>query len=139
MDDVFAKLEATLKKQDPATGRNLDRKLFDVNEAPHIYEGRLEHVDAILLASLQHAREFLRAFFAWYNTEHHHSGLALLTPHDVHHSHVDERISQRARVLDAAYAAHPERFVRCPPVPRRPPATVWINPPKDPATEETRA
>jgi len=90
-------------------------------------------------ASLQHAREFLRVFFAWYNTEHHHSRLALLTPHDVHHGHVDDRISQRARVLEAAYAAHPERFVSCPPVPRRPPATVWINPPKDPATEETRA
>jgi putative transposase len=91
-------------------------------------------------ASLQHAREFLREFFAWYNTEHHHSGLALLTPHDVHHGLVDERLGQRAQVLDAAYAANPERFVRCPPAPRRPPATVWINPPKDPTTtEETRA
>jgi putative transposase len=91
-------------------------------------------------ASIQHAREFLREFFAWYNTEHHHSGLALLTPHDVHHGLVDERLSHRARVLDAAYAANPERFVSCPPTPRRPPTTVWINPPKDPTTtEETRA
>ena len=56
LDDVFAKLEATLKKQDPATGRNLDRKLFDVNEAPHIYEGRLEHVDAILTGLLKENR-----------------------------------------------------------------------------------
>jgi putative transposase len=91
-------------------------------------------------ASLQHAREFLREFFAWYNTEHHHSRLALLTPHDVHHGLVDERLSQRASVLAAAYAANPERFVRCPPAPHRPPATVWINPPKDPTTtEEARA
>lgn len=91
-------------------------------------------------ASLQHAREFLRAFFAWYNTEHHHSRLALLTPHDVHHGLVDERLSQRARVLEAAYAANPERFVRSAPTPHRPPATVWINPPKDqPDTDDPRA
>lgn len=90
-------------------------------------------------ASLQHSREFLREFFAWYNTEHHHSRLALLTPHDVHHGLVDERLSHRARVLDAAYAANPERFVGRPPAPRRPPTTVWINPPKDSTTtEETR-
>ena len=91
-------------------------------------------------ASIEHARAFLREFFAWYNTEHHHSRLALLTPHDVHHGLVDQRISHRARVLDAAYAATPERFVRRPPAPRRPPETVWINPPKEPcATEEARA
>ena len=91
-------------------------------------------------ASLEHARAFLREFFAWYNTAHHHSRLALLTPHDVHHGLVDQRISQRAAVLDAAYAAKPERFVRRAPTPRRPPETVWINPPKQsPATEEARA
>ena len=91
-------------------------------------------------ASLEHARAFLRQFFAWYNTEHHHSRLALLTPSDVHHGLVDQRIGQRALVLDAAFAARPERFVRRPPTPRRPPETVWINPPKEsPATEEARA
>jgi len=88
-------------------------------------------------ASLEHAREFLREFFAWYNTQHHHSRLALLTPHDVHHDLVDERLARRARVLDAAYAANPERFVHRAPTPRRPPEIVWINPPKpNPATEE---
>ena len=90
-------------------------------------------------ASLDHAREFLREFFAWYNTQYHHSRLALLTPHDVHHGLVDERLAGRARVLDAAYAARPERFVRRAPKPRRPPETVWINPPKPAdATEEAR-
>ena len=44
-------------------------------------------------ASLEHARAFLRDFFAWYNTQHHHDALALLTPHDVHHGLVAERIS----------------------------------------------
>lgn len=91
-------------------------------------------------ASIEHARAFLREFFAWYNTEHHHSRLALLTPSDVHHGLVDQRLGQRALVLDAAYAARPERFVRRPPTPRRPPQTVWINPPKEPpATEEPQA
>jgi putative transposase len=81
-------------------------------------------------ASLEHAREFLRRFFAWYNTEHHHDALALLTPHDVHYGLAPERLAQRARVLDAAYAAHPERFVRRGPKPAALPKAVWINPPK---------
>jgi putative transposase len=90
-------------------------------------------------ASLEHARSFLRAFFTWYNTQHHHDALALLTPHDVHHGLVAERLAQRARVLDAAYAAHPERFVRSAPTPASLPETVWINPPKTPhATEEAQ-
>jgi Integrase core domain len=91
-------------------------------------------------ASLAHARGFLRKFFAWYNTQHRHDALALLTPHDVHHGLVAERLESRARVFDAAYAAHPERFVRSVPVPAAPPKTVWINPPKfPPATEEAQA
>jgi putative transposase len=89
--------------------------------------------------SLEHAREFLRRFFAWYNTEHHHDALALLTPHDVHYGLAPERLAQRARVLDAAYAAHPERFVRRGPKPAALPEAVWINPPKTAdATEEAR-
>ena len=91
-------------------------------------------------ASLAHARAFLRAFFDWYNTQHHHDGLALLTPHDVHHGLVQERLAHRRRILDAAYAAHPERFVRRPPSPAAPPHTVWINPPKQPTpTKEAQA
>lgn len=81
-------------------------------------------------ASLEHARAFLRDFFAWYNTQHHHDSLGLLTPHDVHHGLAAERLAGRARVLDAAYAAHPERFVLRPPSPAKPPEAVWINPPK---------
>lgn len=81
-------------------------------------------------ASLEHARAFLRTFFDWYNTQHHHDSLGLLTPHDVHHGLTAERLAGRARVLDAAYAAHPERFVRRPPTPAAPPDAVWINPPK---------
>jgi len=39
-------------------------------------------------------------------------------------------LQKRQQVLDVAYAAHPERFVKHPPVPAQLPAAVWINPPK---------
>ncbi len=73
-----------------------------------------------------------------YNVEHHHSGLGLLTPHDVHFGLADQRVAARATVLATAYAAHPERFPRGLPRPPARPEAVWINPPKPPAPEETR-
>jgi len=83
-------------------------------------------------ASREHARQHCGSFFPWYNTEHHHVGLGLLTPHDVHHGLAEERIARRTDVLAAAYAAHPERFVRHPPRPFPLPTQVWINPPEVP-------
>lgn len=77
----------------------------------------------------EHARGFSQDFFRWYNFEHHHSSLAMLTPSDVHHGRVSERLDARSRVLEAAYARHPERFVRGLPKPGDPPAAVWINKP----------
>ena len=56
LDDVFAKLEATLRRKDSAAVRNLDRKVFDVNEARHLYEGRLEDVNDIMTALLREDR-----------------------------------------------------------------------------------
>ena len=60
--------------------------------------------------SIQDARAHCHSFFPWYNTEHHHVGLGLLTPADVHHGLAEQRIAARATVLATAYAAHPERF-----------------------------
>jgi len=80
--------------------------------------------------SLEHARSYLTGFFNWYNNEHHHGALALLTPADVHYGRANERIDARAEVLNRAYALHPERFVKAPPRPKRPPKAVYINPPK---------
>jgi len=80
--------------------------------------------------SIQHARSFCQVFFPWYNAEHHHSGIGLLTPHDVHYGLADQRVANRARVLATAYAAHPERFVGGLPQPPARPTEVWINPPK---------
>jgi len=56
LDDVFRKLEATLKRRDGASARNLDRKLFDVNEAPHLYEERADDVNEILTALIREER-----------------------------------------------------------------------------------
>ncbi len=67
-----------------------------------------------------------------HNVEHRHSGIALLTPADVHHGHAEQITLARGAVLDAAYAAHPERFVGKPPQPPRLPEAVWINKPIDP-------
>jgi putative transposase len=79
--------------------------------------------------SIQDARRFCQAFFPWYNHQHHHSGLQLLTPATVHYGQATQLISKRQSVLDVAYQAHPERFVRRPPQHPSLPAAVWINPP----------
>jgi putative transposase len=78
--------------------------------------------------SAEHARSLSGALLDWYNHEHHHSGLAMLTPADVHYGRVQQRLAERQAVLDAAYEAHPERFARHPLV-AQPPSEVWINKP----------
>jgi putative transposase len=82
--------------------------------------------------SIQDARAFCQRFFRWYNLEHYHSGIGLLTPADVHTGRATQIITARTQVLQSAYAAHPERFVRTPPTPPQLPQTVWINKPIDP-------
>jgi len=62
--------------------------------------------------SIQDARAFCQAFFPWYNTEHHHSGIGLLTPEVLHYGRADEIIGQRQTVLSQAYERNPKRFVR---------------------------
>lgn len=79
--------------------------------------------------SIEAARAHCQQFFTWYNDEHRHSGLGLHTPADVHHGLANAVRAQRSLVLDAAYAAHPERFVRHPPQPPTIPTNSWINPP----------
>ena len=83
-------------------------------------------------ANIVEAREFCRVFFRWYNTQHRHSAIALLTPSDVHHGRATKRLAQRQRIMDAAYQAHPERFVHGKPsVPQLSNAS-YINRPKGP-------
>jgi len=90
--------------------------------------------------SIEAARVHCQGFFAWYNDEHRHSGLGLHTPADVHYGLAGIVRDKRAAVLDAAYAAHPERFPRKHPEPPQLPTISWINPPdrpEDPETGET--
>jgi putative transposase len=86
--------------------------------------------------SIQDARAHCHGFFAWYNTEHRHSSLGLLTPADVHSGLAEERMAARATVLAAAYATHPERFPGGIPQPRACPQEVWINRHRMPVTEK---
>lgn len=80
--------------------------------------------------SREDARAFCQGFFHWYNREHHPSGIAVLTPHMVHHGLAAAVLDHRQRVLTAAFPPQPERFVRKPPRPAPLPDAVWINPPK---------
>jgi len=79
--------------------------------------------------SQDHAHAWAKAFFPWYNHEHHHGALALLTPATVHFGQATALIAKRQATLDAAYALHPERFVHGAPTPPALPSAVWINPP----------
>jgi putative transposase len=79
--------------------------------------------------SIQDARVYFRGFFQWYAMEHHHSGIALLTPDTVHHGRAAAVTQARQEVLTQVYAEHPERFVRKAPKAPQLPMQVWINPP----------
>jgi putative transposase len=82
-------------------------------------------------ADQETARRWARPFFQWYNHEHYHSGLNLLTPASVHYGEADAIVQQRQVVMSAAYAAYPARFARGEPLVKGAPAAVYLNPPAD--------
>ena len=79
--------------------------------------------------SIEEARVFCRRFFDWYNHEHRHSGIGLMTPDAVHHGRAEAVHAKRALTLAAAHTARPERFVRGAPRPPALPSAAWINQP----------
>ena len=79
---------------------------------------------------LADARSWAGEFFRWYNYDHHHTGIGLLTPADVHFGRAHEVLDQRRQVLYAAYQKNPERFVKGMSIPAQLPLAVWINPPE---------
>jgi len=85
--------------------------------------------------SMEDARSFCRRFFPWYNEEHCHSGIGLMTPWAVHSGQAEGIRARRKKVLEAAYGAHPDRFVKGLPEPPRLPEAAWINPPDSRAQE----
>lgn len=86
--------------------------------------------------SFEDAHSFCASFFDWYNREHRHSGIAMMTPEMVHYGRAGIVQEKRSKVLAEAFNAHPERFVKGMPTARMIPDAVWINPPVHVASEE---
>jgi putative transposase len=78
---------------------------------------------------------FCREFFRWYDDEHYHTGIGLLTPSTLHYGKADKVAAERHLTLQSAYTKHPERFVHGCPKRQQAPAAVWINPPTRPSDD----
>jgi putative transposase len=88
-------------------------------------------------SSIEEARAYCQSFFSWYNTEHRHAGIVMLTPEVVHYGREQSILAERQRVLDEAFARHPERFVAGRPNVPTLPTAVYINPPTLPRSADT--
>jgi hypothetical protein len=88
---------------------------------------------------IEDARSFCRRFFDWYNQDHHHAGIGLMTPDQVHFGQVDTVHAARQVALDRAFAEHPARFVNKAPVPFAKPTATWINRPAPKAVPACRS
>jgi putative transposase len=77
----------------------------------------------------------VQAYFGWYNERHHHTGLALLTPAQVHYGDPVALLSARHQTLLAAYERCPSRFGYRVPRLEVLPMKVYINPPAKPSLE----
>jgi len=78
---------------------------------------------------IETAKRFLRPYFEWYNRDHHHFGIGLMTPNQVHFGQMDAIYAARQCTLHRAWLDHPERFVNSAPKPPAKPTATWINPP----------
>ena len=76
------------------------------------------------------ALSFCREFIGWYNEEHYHSGIGMLTPSSLHYGQGEKIITSRKETLQVAWQKTPERFVHGVPTPASVPKAVWINAPK---------
>lgn len=81
--------------------------------------------------SIEAARAFMPQLVHWYNYQHHHSGLAFLTPADVHFGRAQEVLARRNAVLQEVWKQHPRRFRPNGPARRALPSAVYINRPTD--------
>lgn len=95
----------------------------------HFKTMKYHHLFPKEFGSQEDAKAFCQWFFNWYNYEHYHSGIGLMTPSTLHYGRAEECIQKRQIVLDEAYQLHPERFVKGKPKPLGIPDAVWINPP----------
>lgn len=84
------------------------------------YPGRFE--------SIQAAEAYFVDFFDRYNQDHHHTGIGLFTPDQVHSGEHLRIQNVRQAAMDQAFERNPERFVHGRPTPPQVPETVSINP-----------
>ena len=89
--------------------------------------------------TMEIARDWARSFWGWYNDEHHHTGIALLTPATVHGGKAADVLAERQAILTAAFETHPERFPNGVPIVAPLPSAVWINAPKPAVTTDMNA
>ena len=68
------------------------------------FPGRFEDITAAIA--------FCRSFFPWYNTEHRHAGIAMLTPDDVHHHRAPDVLAKRGRTYPASRLGPSPRTLR---------------------------
>lgn len=81
--------------------------------------------------SIQDSRRFCQDFFHYYNREHYHSGIGLVTPEQLHYGQADKIYTNRSKVLVEAFNRNPARFKGRLPIPPELPDSAWINKPKD--------
>lgn len=84
---------------------------------------------------IEDARDFCKDFFAYYNKEHHHSGIGLVTPEQLHYGIANDVYDQRRKTLEKAYLKNPSRFKGKIPMPPALPEAAWINKPKQKENE----
>ena len=85
--------------------------------------------------SIHDARAHCKRFVRWYNAEHRHDGIAMLTPEQVHYNAWEPVIEKRKNILMLANSLHPERFVKGASKVNILPTEVWIN---KPITEDSK-
>jgi putative transposase len=88
--------------------------------------------------SFEQSKSHCREYFSWYNAEHRHSGIFMLTPELVHYGQAEQTLGKRHQTLMGAYRKHPERFVGGPPSLQTLPPAVWINKPESPKKDKTQ-
>lgn len=85
-------------------------------------------------ADMEAAQVWAKETFTWYNHDHEHGSMVLLTPATVHVGLADQVLAKRQTVLDKAFQDFPERFPNGRPSAGTLPPAVYINnPARDPA------
>ena len=124
--DCFGELGITKTHSRPYVSNDnaYSESLFKTAKYQPVYPWQFDDIDD--------ARRWADGFFAFYNTDHYHSGIAMLTPASVYFGTADEIVERRQQTLDEAFAKQPDRFRRGRPLAKRP-EPAWINKPTEEA------